>query len=76
MARETDPKPGVGKIVLVGDSAALRKMLATAFLSDGFKTCIEGTKRRRADRRSEAKQARRNRPRPLDACHERFVVGT
>jgi CheY-like chemotaxis protein len=43
MIGETDPKkPGIGKTVLVvDDSAAIRKMLATAFLSDGFKTCIE-----------------------------------
>jgi len=43
MARETDPKkPGIGKTVLVvDDNAAIRKMLASAFLSDGFKTCIE-----------------------------------
>jgi CheY-like chemotaxis protein len=27
--------------LVVDDSAAIRKMLATAFLSDGFKTCIE-----------------------------------
>lgn len=42
MERETDPKkPGIGKTVLVvDDSAAIRKMLATAFLSDGF-ACIE-----------------------------------
>jgi CheY-like chemotaxis protein len=43
MERETDPaKPGVGKTVMVvDDSAPIRKMLACAFLSDGFKTCIE-----------------------------------
>jgi CheY-like chemotaxis protein len=43
MERETDPqKPGIGKTVLVvDDNAAIRKMLALAFLSDGFKTCIE-----------------------------------
>ena len=43
MGRETDPqKPGIGKtVLLVDDHAAIRKMLATAFLSDGFKTCIE-----------------------------------
>jgi CheY-like chemotaxis protein len=43
MERETDPqKPGMGKtVLLVDDHAAIRKMLATAFLSDGFKTCIE-----------------------------------
>ena len=43
MERETDPKkPGISKTVLVvDDNAAIRKMLATAFLSDGFKTCIE-----------------------------------
>jgi two-component system chemotaxis response regulator CheY len=43
MERETDPKKlGIGKTVLVvDDSAVIRKMLASAFLSDGFKTCIE-----------------------------------
>ena len=43
MERETDPKkPGIGKTVLVvDDNAAIRKMLATAFLSEGFKTCSE-----------------------------------
>jgi CheY-like chemotaxis protein len=35
-------KRGVGKTVLVvDDNAAIRKMLASAFLSDGFKTCGE-----------------------------------
>jgi CheY-like chemotaxis protein len=40
---EIDPrKRGVGKTVLVADdNAAIRKMLATVFLSDGFKTCGE-----------------------------------
>jgi two-component system, chemotaxis family, chemotaxis protein CheY len=40
---ESDPKKrGVGKSVLVvDDSAVMRKLLAAAFLSDGFKTCIE-----------------------------------
>jgi two-component system invasion response regulator UvrY len=40
---EIDPKKrGVGKTVLVvDDSAVIRKMLATGFLSDGFKTCVE-----------------------------------
>jgi len=40
---ETDPKKrGVGKTVLVvDDSAVIRKLLAAAFLSDGFKTCGE-----------------------------------
>jgi CheY-like chemotaxis protein len=43
MERETDPKkPGIDKTVLVvDDNAAIRKMVATAFLSDGFKTCVE-----------------------------------
>lgn len=43
MEVETDPrKPGHGKTVLVvDDSAPIRKLLATAFLSDGFKTCGE-----------------------------------
>ena len=40
---ENDPKKhGVGKtVVVVDDNAAIRKMLAEAFLSDGFKTCGE-----------------------------------
>jgi two-component system, chemotaxis family, chemotaxis protein CheY len=40
---EIDPKKhGVGKIALVvDDNAVIRKMIAAAFLSDGFKTCGE-----------------------------------
>jgi two-component system chemotaxis response regulator CheY len=40
---DIDPrKRGVGKTVLVvDDSPAIRKGLANAFLSDGFKTCAE-----------------------------------
>jgi len=40
---ERDPKKrGAGKSVLVvDDNAAIRKMLASAFLSNGFKTCGE-----------------------------------
>jgi two-component system chemotaxis response regulator CheY len=40
---ESGPKKrGAGKTVLVvDDNAAIRKMLAAAFLSDGFKTCAE-----------------------------------
>jgi CheY-like chemotaxis protein len=40
---ESDPKKrGVGKTVLiVDDNAALRKVMAAAFLSDGFETCAE-----------------------------------
>jgi two-component system chemotaxis response regulator CheY len=40
---DVDPKKhGVGKTVLVvDDNAAVRKMIAGAFLSDGFKTCGE-----------------------------------
>lgn len=35
-------KCGAGKTVLVvDDNSAIRKMLATAFLSDGFKVCAE-----------------------------------
>ena len=35
-------KRGIGKTVLVvDDNAPIRKMLAAAFLSDGFKTCGE-----------------------------------
>ena len=43
MERETDPKkPGIGKTALVADdNVAIKMMLASAFLSDGFKTCIE-----------------------------------
>ena len=43
MEIERDPKKrGVGKTVLVvDDNAAIRKMMAAAFLSDGFKTCAE-----------------------------------
>ena len=43
MEIEIDPKKrGVGKTVLVVDDYALiRKKLAAAFLSDGFKTCGE-----------------------------------
>ena len=43
MQVETDPrKRGFGKTVLVvDDHATIRKMLATAFLSDGFKKCGE-----------------------------------
>jgi two-component system, chemotaxis family, chemotaxis protein CheY len=40
---ESDPKkPGFGKTALiVDDNPAIRKMLATAFLSDGFKMCVQ-----------------------------------
>jgi CheY-like chemotaxis protein len=40
---KSDPrKRGLGKTALVvDDNAAIRKMLATAFLADGFKTCFE-----------------------------------
>ena len=43
MEVESDPrKRGFGKTVLVvDDHATIRKMLATAFLSDGFKKCGE-----------------------------------
>ena len=43
MERKTDAgEPDGGKTVLVvDDSAAIRKLLASAFLSDGFKTCVE-----------------------------------
>ena len=43
MARGTDPgNTGIGKTVLVvDDSAPIRRTLAGAFLSDGFKTCVE-----------------------------------
>jgi CheY-like chemotaxis protein len=36
------PEKSVGKTVLVvDDNATIRKMIAAAFLSDGFKTCVE-----------------------------------
>jgi len=39
---ERDPKKRRGKTVLVvEDNAVVRKMIAAAFLSDGFKTCVE-----------------------------------
>ncbi len=43
MEIESDPrKRGIGKTALVvDDNAAIRKMVARAFLSDGFKTCGE-----------------------------------
>ena len=43
MEPQTEPtKPGVGKTVMVvDDSTPIRKVLACAFLSGGFKTCIE-----------------------------------
>ena len=43
MEIQSDPKKrGAGKTVLVvDDNAAIRKMLASAFLSDGFETCGE-----------------------------------
>ena len=43
MEIKNDPrKRGAGKTVLVvDDNAAIRKMLASAFVSDGFKTCGE-----------------------------------
>ena len=43
MKIQTDRKKrGIGKIVLiVDDSPIIRKMIADAFLSDGFKTCVE-----------------------------------
>ncbi len=78
MERETDPKkPGIGKTVLVvDDSAVIRKMLATAFLSDGFKTCIEAENGKEA-----IDLAKQNKPDVivldlLHACHERLAIGT
>ena len=43
MEIQSDPrKRGAGKTVLVvDDNAEIRKMLASAFLADGFKTCGE-----------------------------------
>jgi CheY-like chemotaxis protein len=41
MEVEMGPR-GAGKTVLVvDDNAVIRKLLAAAFLSDGFKTCVE-----------------------------------
>ena len=50
MEIDIDPrKRGVGKTVLVvDDNSAIRKKLATAFLSDGFKTCAEANDGREA----------------------------
>jgi CheY-like chemotaxis protein len=47
---DIDPrKRGAGKTVLVvDDNSAIRKKLATAFLSDGFKTCAEANDGREA----------------------------
>jgi len=47
---DIDPKKrGFGKTVLVvDDSPAIRKRLAAAFLSDGFKTCAEAKDGREA----------------------------
>ena len=50
MEIDIDPKKrGFGKTVLVvDDSPAIRKRLAAAFLSDGFKTCTEAKDGREA----------------------------
>ena len=50
MEIDIDPrKRGFGKTVLVvDDSPAIRKKLAAAFLSDGFKTCVEAKDGREA----------------------------
>lgn len=50
MEIESDPKKrGTGKTALVvDDNAAIREMLAHAFLSDGFKTCGEAANGREA----------------------------
>ena len=50
MKIKTDPtKRGIGKVVLiVDDSDIIRKIVADAFLSDGFKTCVEGENGREA----------------------------
>jgi CheY-like chemotaxis protein len=47
---DIDPrKRGAGKTVLVvDDNSAIRKKLATAFLSDGFETCAEAKDGREA----------------------------
>ncbi len=42
MEIKTDPKKRGGKtVLLVEDNVVIRKMIADAFLSDGFKTCVE-----------------------------------
>lgn len=50
MEIQSDPKKrGAGKIVLVvDDNPAIRKMLAAAFLSDGFKICGEAENGKKA----------------------------
>lgn len=50
MEIDIDPKKrGSGKTVLVvDDNSAIRKKLAAAFLSDGFKTCAEANDGREA----------------------------
>ena len=50
METQSDPrKRGTGKTVLVADdNAAIRKMLASVFLSDGFKTCGEAENGKKA----------------------------
>lgn len=50
MEIDIDPrKRGAGKTVLVvDDNSAIRKKLATAFLSDGFKACAEAKDGREA----------------------------
>jgi len=37
----TEPSKGGKTVLIVEDNATIRKMIADAFLSDGFKTCVE-----------------------------------
>jgi CheY-like chemotaxis protein len=37
----TEPNKGGKTVLIVEDNATIRKMIADAFLSDGFKTCVE-----------------------------------
>ena len=78
MEIESDPKKrGAGKTVLVvDDNAAIRKMLAAAFSSDGFKTCGEAENGKEA-----VEAAKQIKPDvicfgPLNARHEWFKSGS
>src|SRR5215470_19490629 len=40
---KVESRPGAGETaLLIDDNAAIRKMLMRVFLSNGFKTCVEG----------------------------------
>ena len=41
MEIHTEPSKGGKTVLIVEDNATIRKMIADAFLSDGFKTCVE-----------------------------------